>query len=131
MVLVMGELDGGVVANHLVNWLSPLKERSTVVTGERGAFVADTLTADLSFYANGRCDRVGGHHRVPRRLRGRHDALRDPEEGAAAGRARAVPRRCPAGSVDGVDIVSLEQGLRSSRWRRRSLQSAQGAAVRL
>src|SRR5690606_23837436 len=28
----------GTVINHLVNWLSPLKERLTVVTGERGAF---------------------------------------------------------------------------------------------
>ena len=36
-----------------MNWLSPLKERVTVITGEKGAFVADTLTADLTFYANG------------------------------------------------------------------------------
>ena len=53
MVAVVAKLTGGVVANHLVNWLSPLKERSTVVTGERGCFIADTLNADLSFYANG------------------------------------------------------------------------------
>jgi predicted dehydrogenase len=46
-------LADGTVTNHLVNWLSPLKERVTVVTGERGALVADTLTADLTFYANG------------------------------------------------------------------------------
>ena len=44
------------MVNHLVNWLSPLKERSTVVTGDRGCFVADTLTADLTFYANGAID---------------------------------------------------------------------------
>ncbi|MFP5346607.1 MAG: hypothetical protein ACLGIA_06240 [Actinomycetes bacterium] len=37
----------------LFNWLSPVKERSVMVTGERGALVADTLTADLTFYANG------------------------------------------------------------------------------
>ena len=43
----------GTVANHLVNWLSPLKERITVVTGERGAFVADTLHGDLTFHENG------------------------------------------------------------------------------
>jgi predicted dehydrogenase len=36
-----------------VNWLSPFKERVTVVTGERGCFVADTLNADLTFFANG------------------------------------------------------------------------------
>lgn len=53
MVAVVAQLSGGIVANHLVNWLSPFKERSTVVTGERGCFVADTLTADLTFYANG------------------------------------------------------------------------------
>jgi predicted dehydrogenase len=35
-----------------VNWLSPMKERVTIVTGEKGCFVADTLTADLTFYAN-------------------------------------------------------------------------------
>jgi predicted dehydrogenase len=53
MVTAIGVLEGGVMVNHLVNWLSPFKERSTVVTGERGCFIADTLTADLTFYANG------------------------------------------------------------------------------
>lgn len=53
LVAISGLLERGIVANHLVNWLSPFKERKTVVTGEFGAFVADTLTADLSFYANG------------------------------------------------------------------------------
>ncbi len=53
LVSITGLFANGTVANHLVNWLSPMKERMTVVTGERGAFVADTLTADLTFYANG------------------------------------------------------------------------------
>lgn len=53
MVAATGKLANGTITNHLVNWLSPMKERVTVVTGERGAFVADTLTADLTFYANG------------------------------------------------------------------------------
>lgn len=53
LVAVTGMLEGDVVTNHLVNWLSPLKERVTVITGERGAFVADTINADLTFYANG------------------------------------------------------------------------------
>ncbi|MEU6996867.1 Gfo/Idh/MocA family oxidoreductase [Nonomuraea sp. NPDC046570] len=56
MVAIVGQLTGGVMCSHLVNWLSPLKERSTVVTGERGCFVADTLTADLTYYANGARD---------------------------------------------------------------------------
>ncbi|MEU4326441.1 Gfo/Idh/MocA family oxidoreductase [Nonomuraea dietziae] len=53
MVAVVGQLERSAVANHLVNWLSPLKERSTIVTGDLGCFVADTLTADLTFYSNG------------------------------------------------------------------------------
>jgi predicted dehydrogenase len=53
MVAVVGQLTDGTMVNHLVNWLSPLKERFTSVTGERGCFVADTLTADLTFFANG------------------------------------------------------------------------------
>jgi len=52
LVAVVGQLTDGTVASHLVNWLSPMKERVTVVTGERGCFVADTITADLTFHAN-------------------------------------------------------------------------------
>lgn len=53
MVTASCQLENGVITSHLVNWLSPMKERLTVVTGEKGAFVADTLTADLTFFENG------------------------------------------------------------------------------
>lgn len=53
LVAITGKLADGTVTNHLVNWLSPMKERVTVITGEKGAFVADTLTADLTFFENG------------------------------------------------------------------------------
>jgi predicted dehydrogenase len=53
LVSAVAELENGVVVTHLVNWLSPLKERVTTVTGERGCFVSDTLTADLTFHQNG------------------------------------------------------------------------------
>ncbi|WP_449407910.1 Gfo/Idh/MocA family oxidoreductase [Microbacterium maritypicum] len=53
MITVTGRLANGVIVNHLVNWLSPMKERVTVVTGDRGTFIADTSTGDLTFYANG------------------------------------------------------------------------------
>jgi predicted dehydrogenase len=36
-----------------VNWVSPVKERKVSVVGTRGAFVADLLAADLTFYENG------------------------------------------------------------------------------
>lgn len=53
LVAAVATLEDGVVVNHLVNWLSPLKERVTIVNGERGSLVADTISADLTFYANG------------------------------------------------------------------------------
>ncbi|MEE6283289.1 Gfo/Idh/MocA family protein [Georgenia sp. MJ170] len=53
MMVATGRLESGVIVSHVVNWLSPIKERLTVVTGERGAFVADTMAGDLTFYANG------------------------------------------------------------------------------
>jgi UDP-N-acetylglucosamine 3-dehydrogenase len=53
LIAAVGMLERGVVTSHLVNWLSPFKERVTVATGERGAFVADTLSGDLSFHKNG------------------------------------------------------------------------------
>ncbi len=56
MVAATCQLSGGLMSSHLVNWLTPTKERLTIVTGEKGMFVADTLTADLTFYANGVVD---------------------------------------------------------------------------
>lgn len=52
LLAATGLLDDGTVTNHLVNWLSPLKERVTVVMGERGCYIADTLSADLTRYNN-------------------------------------------------------------------------------
>ena len=54
MVLAVGTLSGGTITSHIVNWLTPFKERVTVITGENGILVADTLTADLTYYENGR-----------------------------------------------------------------------------
>lgn len=53
MVVAVGTLERGTIVSHLVNWLSPFKERTTVAIGEKGTLVADTLTADLTFYQNG------------------------------------------------------------------------------
>jgi len=112
LVTVLGELDSGVIANHLVNWLSPLKERVSIVTGERGCFVADTLTADLTFFANGSTrtewDAVSAfrgvsegditRYAIPKRepLAVEHETFRD-----------AVDGKADAG------IVTLRQGLRA------------------
>lgn len=53
LVTATGRLSNGTVTNHLVNWLTPFKERLVVATGERGCLVADTLLADLTLYKNG------------------------------------------------------------------------------
>lgn len=53
MVVAVGTLSKGTIVSHLVNWLNPFKERTTIAIGEKGTLVADTLTADLTFYENG------------------------------------------------------------------------------
>ena len=112
MVAAIGKLENGIITNHLVNWLTPFKERLTIVTGERGALVADTLTADLTFYANAsvdtQWDSVAAFRGVsegdviryafakPEPLRTEHEVFRD----AVLGLPSAVER-----------IVTMEQGL--------------------
>lgn len=53
MLVASGRFANGVLVNHLVNWLTPYKDRTTIVTGEKGALVADTAMGDLTFFANG------------------------------------------------------------------------------
>jgi UDP-N-acetylglucosamine 3-dehydrogenase len=53
LISCVGALQNGVIVSHNVNWLSPLKERKVIVTGEKGTFVVDTLRSDLTFYKNG------------------------------------------------------------------------------
>ena len=107
-------LEDGTVTNHLVNWLSPLKERVTTITGERGAFVADTLTADLTFFANGSIrvtrDDIAQFRGVsegdmiryaiakPEPLRVEHEKLRD----AVLGRSTDIVTM-----TEGVDTVAV------------------------
>lgn len=93
MVIAVGTLSKGTIATHTVNWLTPFKERTTIITGEKGALVADTLTADLTHYQNGviqnTWDRVSSFRGVSEGdvtrfaldkkepLRAEHEAFRD------------------------------------------------------
>lgn len=130
LVAVVGRLADGTVTSHLVNWLSPMKERVTIVTGERGAFVADTLTADLTFYANGTVettwesvsrfrgvsegDVVRFAIAKPEPLRTEHEAFRDAVLGLDA------------------DIVTMDQGLATVRVAEAVLEAATtGVTVQL
>lgn len=60
LIAVVGTLADQTITNHLVNWLSPLKERTTIITGERGTLVADTLSAELTHYVNGSVETTWG-----------------------------------------------------------------------
>ncbi|MFM9920741.1 Gfo/Idh/MocA family protein [Lacisediminihabitans sp. H27-G8] len=53
MLVAVGTLSRGTIASHTVNWLTPFKERTTIITGEKGTLVVDTLTADLTLFQNG------------------------------------------------------------------------------
>ncbi|MCW3010122.1 MAG: Gfo/Idh/MocA family oxidoreductase [Solirubrobacterales bacterium] len=53
LVLVTGVTASDVAFNVNVDWLSPTKVRRTRILGEKGMLVADTLTSDLTFFANG------------------------------------------------------------------------------
>lgn len=122
MITVTGRLANGVIVNHLVNWLSPMKERVTVVTGDRGTFIADTATGDLTFFANGTIPlewesissfrgvsegditRYSFAKREP--LRVEHEAFRDAVLGLPS------------------DVVTMEQGLRTLKVVEGALSSA-------
>jgi predicted dehydrogenase len=128
MVSAVASMQDGLMANHLVNWLSPMKERSTVITGAKGCFVADTLTADLTFYANAAIDTEW-------------EALRNFRGVAEGDMIRyAIPKREPLlveherfrDAVEGKesDIVTLRQGLRTVEAAGAVLESAaRGEAV--
>jgi UDP-N-acetylglucosamine 3-dehydrogenase len=53
ILLAIGTLGNGSLVSHLVNWISPIKERVTSVLGENGMLVADTLSVDLYFIEKG------------------------------------------------------------------------------
>ncbi|MFP5333964.1 MAG: Gfo/Idh/MocA family protein [Actinomycetes bacterium] len=135
LVALVGQLQDGTVTSHLVNWLSPMKERVTIVTGEKGTFVADTLTADLTFYANAtvptQWESIAGFRGVsegdmvryaipkPEPLRTEHEAFRDAVLGkpsdivtmrsglATVAVAEAVLESASTGSVVVVDRVTV------------------------
>ncbi|WP_226345162.1 Gfo/Idh/MocA family protein [Agilicoccus flavus] len=122
LVSITGRLADGTVTNHLVNWLSPFKERVTVITGQKGAFVADTLTADLTFHANGSVETTWSdianfrgvsegdvvRYAIPKRepLLVEHENFRDAVLGLEA------------------DIVTLEQGLATVRVAEAAIESS-------
>jgi predicted dehydrogenase len=111
LIAAVGMLARGIITSHLVNWLTPFKERVTVATGERGAFVADTLSGDLSFHRNGT---------VPTQWSS-VEVFRGVSEGEMT--RYAIPKREPllaeleafrdAVRGQGSQVVSMAEGLRT------------------
>ena len=127
MVSAIGHLEGGIGTNHIVNWLSPSKERTTVVLGERGAFIADTVSADLTFVENGTFqtdwDSIANFRGVSEGsstrfaiakrepLKMEHEAFRDAVLGISK------------------DVVTMTEGLETLRVAEALLESARSGAV--
>ena len=127
LVSAVAELSSGLVVTHLVNWLSPFKERVTTVTGDLGSLVADTLTADLTLFRNGsqpaQWERVAAFRGViegdmiryaiakPEPLRTEHEQFRDAVLGKNA------------------DIVTMRQGLNTVRVAEAMIESARTGRV--
>lgn len=113
LVSTVAELASGVIVTHLVNWLSPLKERVTVVTGERGCFVADTVSTDLTFYENGsqpvEWDRVASFRGVSEGNMTRY-AIPKPEP-----LVTELSQFIAAVRGEPADVVLLEDGLATVR----------------
>ncbi|KQQ95858.1 dehydrogenase [Leifsonia sp. Leaf325] len=127
MIIMVGTLENGVIVSHTVNWLSPMKERVTIVTGELGAFVADTSSGDLTHYKNGTfptewesvsafrgvsegdVTRFALAKREP--LRVEHEAFRDAVLGLE------------------TDVVTMEDGMRTLELVEAAIASAQQASA--
>lgn len=130
MVTISAKLANGTITSHLVNWLTPFKERLTLVTGERGAFLADTLTADLTFYENGTTSsdweamtnfRGVSEGTMTRFALDKREPLKSEQE---AFRDRILGKPC--------DAVSLEEGLNVLHVCEASIESARsGQSVKL
>ena len=128
MVSATGRLEDGTITNHLVNWLTPFKERVTVVTGENGALVGDTLNADLTFHANGE---------APTNLWESMASFRGVSEGDSI--TYALQRKEPLATEheafrdavlgDASNIVTMREGLHTVRTVEAVLESARRDAV--
>lgn len=124
LVAITGQLEDGTITNHLVNWLSPVKERLVMVTGTLGAFIADTLSGELTWFANADVptewtamsvlrgvaegDMVRYAYPKPEPLRLEHEAFRDAVLGT------------------GGEVVTMSEGLRVVDVAEQALASAQG-----
>lgn len=82
LAAVIGLLDDGTITHHTASWLSGIPERTTIVTGEHGSLIADTLNSRLEHHPaatpahlRGEPTRYPLPHQEP--LRTEHERFRD------------------------------------------------------
>jgi predicted dehydrogenase len=56
LVRITAKLDSGIIVDHSVDWMTPVKVREVTVLGTVGMLSANLLTADLTFYGKGEYD---------------------------------------------------------------------------
>jgi predicted dehydrogenase len=56
LIRVSGRMTNGVIVDHSIDWLTPVKVRQVTVLGSEGMLTADLLTADLTFYGQAEFD---------------------------------------------------------------------------
>ncbi len=136
LVACVATLQDGLVATHLVNWLTPVKERVVTITGEQGSFIIDLLTADLTYCENGVVDNEwpemarfrgvseGNITRFaiskPEPLRAEHEAFRD----AVLGQTDAIVTL-----QDGLHAVLVATALQKSAVSRETVHVETAAAA--
>lgn len=129
VVLALGRLANDRSFNCVVDWITPTKVRRTRVLGEGGMLIADTLTADLTFYANAQ---------VPTQGWAAMQAMRGVAEGDMT--RYALQRREPLmveleafcallRGDDGAPVVTLEEGLETVAVAEAVLESAATGAT--
>ncbi|HET6508766.1 MAG TPA: Gfo/Idh/MocA family oxidoreductase [Baekduia sp.] len=126
LVLVTGRLGNGRAFNAMVDWLTPTKVRRTRVLGEGGMLVADTLNADLYFYANAHVPTVGWPEAAARRGVAEGDMTRYALERREP---LAVELEAFCALIAGEDgatggVVSLDEGLETVAVAEAVLESA-------
>jgi UDP-N-acetylglucosamine 3-dehydrogenase len=110
LVAVSGVLRNGIITSHLVNWLSPVKERVVTVTGECGCLTASTLANELWFHRNGSVTTESSHGDPPFRGASEGDSIRYAVAKREALRVELENFR-DAVLQKPADIVTLRQGI--------------------
>jgi predicted dehydrogenase len=49
LLAALGQLSNGTIAHHHANRISPLTQRTIIITGQNGCLIADTLTSSLTY----------------------------------------------------------------------------------